>query len=305
MPHVSTAIRWYLFFGISYLILSFILPANNAVMHNYNLSAPQYHVLIGILLLPYIGIWFAAFYGYAKLQEYADMIKDSKEGPSFKCIADGFQWLAWGLPIPALIALFLNAIANSHSGFLPASLIISTYVSLIFPIVAFTLISRGTRGLTDLAKSRINSIEARYILIIFLVLGVAFCFFTFQHLDLHSLGSTDNPYYLPGWLLIITVIVPYLFAWFSGLLAAFEMVLYGRKVSGVFYRQAMQLLAGGMTCVIASLIFVQYVRTVIPRSAHLSLNSTLLLVNIFFIVMAVGFVLMILAATKLKRIEEI
>jgi hypothetical protein len=50
---------------------------------------------------------------------------------------------------------------------------------------------------------------------------------------------------------------------------------------------------------------VQYVRTVIPRSAHLSLNSTLLLVNIFFIVMAVGFVLMILAATKLKRIEEI
>jgi hypothetical protein len=213
MPHVSSAIKWYTILAIAYLGFALLLPANKVAMHNYNLTSGQYHILMLVVLIPYIAIWFAAFYGYAKLQEYASKISSTPEGPGFKSIANGFQWLAWGLPVPALISLF--------------------------------------------------------------------------------------------WLLITTVIVPYLFAWFSGLLAAYEMLLYGRVVSGVFYRQAMRLLAVGMTSVIASLIFVQYIRSVTPRSGHLSLNSTLLLINIVYVCMAVGFLLMSIAAARLKRIEEV
>jgi hypothetical protein len=305
MPHVSSAIKWYTILAIAYLSFALLLPANKVAMHNYNLTSGQYHVLMLVVLIPYVAIWFAAFYGYAKLQEYASKISSTPEGPGFKSIANGFQWLAWGLPVPALISLFLSTIADAHQGFLPASLIIANYLSVLVALVAFIYIGQGTRVLTGIAQTRLNNMETRVILAIFLLIGVAFCFFTFQHLNLKSVGSASNPYHLPGWLLITTVIVPYLFAWFSGLLAAYEMLLYGRVVSGVFYRQAMRLLAAGMTSVIASLIFVQYIRSVTPRSGHLSLNSTLLLVNIVYVCMAVGFLLMSIAAARLKRIEEV
>jgi hypothetical protein len=282
-----------------------LLPANKVAVHNYHLTSAGYHSLLLAILLPYIGIWFAAFYGSAKLHDYAELIKKTPEGLGFTLIAKGFQWLAWGLPVPALISLWLNSIANAHPGFLPSALIITNYINVVVALVAFHLIGQGTRDLTTLTKSRLNAAEARTILLIFLTLGVAFCFFIFRHLNLHSLGSTDNPYYLPAWILIPTLIIPYLYAWFTGLLAAYEIILYGRHVSGVFYRQALSLLASGMTSVIASLIFVQYLRSIAPRAGHLSLNATLLLINIIFIFMAIGFVLMSFAASKLKRIEEV
>jgi hypothetical protein len=172
-------------------------------------------------------------------------------------------------------------------------------------LVAYLLIGRGTRSLIEHAKFRLSSNESRLIVLAFLILGVAYCFFTFQKLNLHSLTATDNPYYLPGWLLITTIIIPYLYAWFSGLLAAYEMLVYGRNVTGVFYRRGMQLLAAGLVGIIASSVIIQYIRTVVPRAGHLSLNTTLLMINIIYICMAIGFVLIIIGANRLKKIEEV
>src|SRR5438045_4052873 len=107
-PH--NALLYYGVLAFIYLALSLLLPANHATTDAYHLSSLQYHVLIFLVVLPVTAIWFVAFYGYWKIKEYASLIQDESEGPAFTYIADGLMWLAWGLPIPALISLVVNAI---------------------------------------------------------------------------------------------------------------------------------------------------------------------------------------------------
>ncbi|HEX7632939.1 MAG TPA: hypothetical protein VF401_01285 [Candidatus Saccharimonadales bacterium] len=291
--------------AVAYILLLFVLPANKIAMHNYHLSSTQYHALAFIVLLPLLLIWLVAFYSYGKLEQYAELIQKTPEGSDFLQLARGVKWLAWGLVIPSLVGIILNSIANARHGFLSTALITVNYLSLIIPLIGFSLMRRGAQGLTDHAKIRLSMANMQILITIFVALGVIFCFFTFQHLNLHSLGSTDNPYYLPGWLLIVTLIVPYLYAWFSGLLAAYEIVLFSKEISGVFYRQAMRLIGGGMLGVIASSVGLQYLRSVSPRTGHLSLSSTLVIINIIYVLMAIGYVSISMGAAKLQKIEEV
>lgn len=304
-PSIFTLVKPYFVFVFVYVCLIFALPANKMVMSHYNFTSEQYHIVLFLVLLPYMLVWAAAFYGYAKLAQYAALISTTQEGSDFANITRGSMWLAYGLPIPALVAICLNSIANSHPAFLPSALIIVNYLSLIIPLVAYTYIRKGTHGLTERTKTRFTMANARTIVTIFILLGVAFCFFTFRRLDLDSLGSSANPYHLPAWLMIVSLLIPYLYAWFSGLIAAYEMVLFSRQVQGVFYRQAMRLLAGGLLGVIASGVGLQYLRTVVPRTGSLGLNASLLITNVIYLIMALGFALLIVGAAKLIKIEEV
>jgi hypothetical protein len=134
---------------------------------------------------------------------------------------------------------------------------------------------------------------------------VLYCYLTFRQFNPGSLGSTHNPYFLPIWLLLLTVIIPYLYAWFVGLLAAYEITSYSQQVRGVLYKQALHLLVGGLVAVIAGSILLQYISSVDPSPGHLVLDYRLLLVVLFRIVIGIGFVLIAAGANRLKRIEEV
>jgi hypothetical protein len=288
-----------------YVALIFILPANKVAMSNYNLDAPTYHVLLLLVVGPYMLIWLGAFYAYVKLQQYTTLLKKTPEGEDFHHITKGVMYLAYGLPLVALLSIFVNSIANSHPDFKAASIIIINYASLLVPLLAYSTIRKGSHGLAERAKIRFSLSDMRTVVMVLVLLGVAYCYFTFKKLNLDSIGSAENPYYLPAWLMITTVIIPYLYAWFSGLLAAYEMVLFSRQVQGVLYRQAMRWLASGLVGVIAGGVGLQYLHTVVPRTGHLSLSSTLLLVNIIFLTLAIGFILLIIGAVRVKKIEEV
>lgn len=290
---------------ILYLILIFVLPANKVAMQNYNLDPTTYRILLLLVVAPYMLIWLGAFYGYAKLQQYTNLLKKSAEGEDFQYITRGTMYLAYGLPIVALLSICLNSIANSHPGFKPTAIIVVNYASLLVPLLAYNTIRKGSHGLVERSKTRFSLTDMRTIVMVLVVIGVAYCYFTFKKLNLDSIGSSDNAYYLPAWLMITTVIIPYLYAWFSGLLAAYEMVLYSRQVQGVLYRQAMRWLAGGIVGIIAGGVGLQYLRTVVPRTGHIALNTTLLLANIIYVILAIGFILLIIGAIRLKKIEEV
>jgi hypothetical protein len=302
---LTTAIRDYVLLAFVYLLLVLLLPANQVIMKHYHISAVQYHILYFTVALPLVAIWFTAFYGAGKLSQYSNMIKKSAEGDGFTNLARGTTWLAWSLPIPALVTLCASAVANNHPGFQGASVIITEYATLVMALMAFTLLSRGARSLTTITHTRLNLEQSRLVIVLFLLLGVGYCYFTFKSLDLHSLTSTNNPYYLPVWLLITTVTVPYLYAWFSGLLAAYELLLYSRKVSGVLYRQSMSFLAFGCVGIIAASVCTQYLLSVVSQSGHLSLNATLLFINIMYVLMAASYIMIGIGAHRLKKIEEI
>ncbi len=306
-PEQSTLylMRPFIAIALLYLVLICTLPANKIVMDAYNLTAGQYRILFFLVQLPYVIIWFTAFYGYSNLQKYTNSIKKSAECEDFRLITRGVKYLAFGMPLISLIAICLNSISNSNQGFTPTAVITVNYLSLIVPLLAYTSIRKGTHGLAERAKVKFSIADTRSIMIILVIIGVAYCYFTFRRLNLDSLGASDNPYFLPAWLMIGTVIIPYLFAWFSGLLAAYEMVLYSRQVQGVLYRQSMRLLSLGIVGIIAGGVGLQYLRTVLPRTGYISISNGLVWSYIFYVVLAIGFSLLIMGAIRLKRIEDV
>jgi hypothetical protein len=299
------AMQYYSLLAVVYVLLILLLPANSQAMQAYSLSAVEYRVLYMAVALPALVVWFAAFFGYAKLQEYVCSIKGSPEANAFDRLATGCRWLAWSLPIPALVAINLNAIADAWPAFHPAAIIIINYTTLILSVIAFSIIGMASRELVSQAKSRFTIASARSIMLIFVAGGVLYCYLAFRRFEPGSLGSTNNPYFLPIWLMLLTVIIPYLYAWFVGLLATYEITTYSKQVRGVLYKQALHLLVGGLVAVIIGSIALQYISSVQPPSGHLALNYRLLFITLFRVVDGVGFALIAIGALRLRKIEEV
>ncbi|HVI60687.1 MAG TPA: hypothetical protein VM535_00870, partial [Candidatus Saccharimonadales bacterium] len=154
-------------------------------------------------------------------------------------------------------------------------------------------------------KMRLSVITTRLIMLLFLVAGVVYCYLIFRHFNPMTLGSSDNPYFMPIWLTLLTLIVPFLYAWFVGVLATYEIVAYSRQVRGVLYRQALHLMVAGLVAVIIASIALQYAASIQPPSGRLAINYRLLTNVVFRGTSGAGFVLIALGAIRLKKIEEI
>lgn len=291
--------------AVIYVGLIFLLPASQATMKAYGISAFEYHIVLFAVTLPLILAWTAAFVGYAKLRQYVDLIIKTPEGAHFESLATGCKWLAWSLPLTAIFSLALNSIANQWPSFYHPSIIAGNYLTLLFAIVAFSIIGNSSRGLMKQGKLLLSLIGIRVIMLVFLIIGVLYCLLTFQHFDLTNLGATSNPYFLPIWLMVVSVVIPYLYSWFTGLLAAYEIILYSQHANGVLYRQALRLLAIGLVTIIVSSIALQYMSTVQPRVGHLVLSYKVVLSSLFRIIGGAGFVLLAIGAIRLKKIEEV
>jgi hypothetical protein len=300
-----TAMQYCSLLTVLYALLIFIVPANQTTMQTYHLSPLEYRIILSAVQLPSVLVWFAAFWGYAALYQYAHSLRETAEEAPFRQLAHGAAWLAWSSPIPLIASIALNGIASHWPGFHHTAIIIINYISLIIPLVAFSILADASRNLANTAKLRFSLIGPRLIMLIFLIIGVLYCYLTFRRFNLASLTSTHNPYFLPVWLMVISVTIPYLYAWFVGLLGAYELRMFSKNVQGVLYRRGLGYLVVGMGAVIVSSIALQYISSVQPRIGHLVFDYRLLLTTVFRVIGGAGFLALAIGANRLKKIEEI
>lgn len=297
--------RTLLYFGILavlYLVLSLVLPTNPAAEASYHISSVEYHIILFFIIFPFVLIWLVAFYGYSNIRNYASVIEDTPEGTPIAHISNSMMWLAWGLPIPALIGLILSSIANGHPGFYGASIIISNYANLIIPVVAFHILSTGSRLWAEKENIRLSIGSIKLLVFLFVVIGALYCYQIFHNV----LGSSGDPYHLPHWLLLVTIVIPYLYAWIMGFLAAYEIWMVSNHAKGLLYQQALRYVARGIVVTVASFIVLQYYRTaLIPHTARFSLSYVLIVTYLMLIIIALGYGLLAYGARKLKKIEEV
>ena len=98
--------------------------------------------------------------------------------------------------------------------------------------------------------------------------------------------------------MIVSVIIPYLYAWFIGLLAAYEILQFSVNTPGLLYRRALLYLVTGLVAVIVSSIALQYINSVVlPRTGDLLFNYKLLLTLVVRVVSGIGFFVMAIGAT--------
>jgi hypothetical protein len=274
-------------------------------MQHYHWTPNNYKLATASIALLSIVVWFVAFWGYSKLQVYAFAIRKSKEGPHFKRLSAGIMWLAWSLPIVTITTYALSHSVGTWPTFHNNQVIIANYISLIFPLIAFILISTAAFGLIGEDRPSPALLSARITMMVFLVIGVLYCFLVFRSLDLTSLSGSNNPYHLPVWMLIVTIIIPFLYGWFLGFLAAYGITIFSMNIVGLIYKHALLYLSIGLAIIILSAMAIQYVNSVFTYSDTVLYDTRFYLLIMFRIISASGFVLLAIGAHKLMKIEKV
>lgn len=296
---------WCSLLSALYFALLILLPAHETTAQAYNLSNLQYKGIRLTIALPTVVIWFIAFLGYGSLRHYAGLVRKATEGRYFKQLADGCAWLAWSLPVTMLATYLLKSAASQWPHFHASAIIVTNYLSLLLSLAAFVLIGNAARRLLQGTPYKFSLSYIRFFVIFFALAGILYCYLVFRHLDVPGLNSSGNPYFLPVWLLVLTVIMPQLYAWFIGLLGAYELALFGKHTDGLLYRQALLYVSWGIIAVIASLIALQYINMVAPQTGYLQINAQLVANVVFCFLEAAGFGLLAAGATKLTKIEQV
>ena len=291
---------WFVILAVITAGMALGLPPDPHTLQQLHITSPVYRIAILVVLIPYAVIWYAAFYAYAKLTEYVRAIRGTEDGEAFVKIMIGTSVLAFGLVVPTIIALILNNIAIHFPGFKPSSVIINHYLSLLVVLVTFVFIGVGARRLANEDGNRLNLIGSYAFGLLFLALAVFFTYLV-MHYHVHH----PNIYYLNTPLLLATLVVPYLFAWYIALMSAMDFWLYAKNVKGLLYKRALQQLAYGISIVILGSVSVQFVDNTIMAKASQKLSSVLALEYALFIIIAIGLIFMALGTNKLKKIEEV
>jgi hypothetical protein len=295
-----TYLQWFITLTLIAVVLAIGLPPDPDSLKQLHTTQTSYRLAVAALLIPYIVIWYFGFFAYGRLKKYLTHIDGAKEERGFVEINLGMGLLAFGLVVPTIISLVLSNIAVHDHGFKPAAIVISNYLSLLVPVLVFTLLGSGVHKLTLISKVRPSYTGILSFMAGFTAIGVVYCY-----LVLHNYFQSGSPYHLSLWPLLLTYVMPYLYSWFVGLYCAFELRLYAHKVPGKLYRQSLAKFSTGLLVAITGSVSIQFVGSVLNNNKHLQLASVLLLDYILLIIVAVGLALMANGTKGLQRIEEV
>ncbi|MBW3569156.1 hypothetical protein KY385_03455 [Candidatus Parcubacteria bacterium] len=291
--------------ALVYILLNVFRPPEASSLSRGQITPDQVRLLRLTLTIPIIAIMFIGFYGFSKVKSYAEAVAESSEGPAFNKIAQGLLILALWIPITAIVRNTASYIAYSNPNYTEAAIIIRNYINVAMVLLSLYLLYQGSKLLIRRAKK--VSLPSRGVFnAIFFILSVFFVYFTLANPNRQfpSKANSVAAYYLPDWLLIPTIIVPYLAALYFGLQAVQNILLYRYKVKGILYRQALARLANGMGVAVLALIAVGFLSAFTNFFNNVNLKVLLLIYYGLLIFVAIGYVLIALGAKKLHRIEE-
>lgn len=300
---MKSKIFLYVFFALvaTYICLALGLPSDPAVLHRFHLSQGQVHLLSLTIIIPIILVWAYAFYGFWRFKIYAHMVRRSKEGKPFNSLADGLMILIIGLIASGIVSSLLNYMAVHNPQLLPTATIIKNYVAVALPLIGFLYIAKGADGLLKTLRSRMTLPLPPFGP---LALIVTACLFSGLIVARNS-QAAQHLYYLPNWLLVLTLAIPYVFMWYKGALAAYRLYKYKTEVKGIIYQRAVSDLYLGIAFIIGISIMLQVLTTFAERLNRLHLTPLLAFLYLLVFLFVVGYGLVARSAKKFKRIEEV
>lgn len=287
---------------LAYIAVVLFLPLDPATLERYSLSEINLRLLSLGIALPLSAIWLMSLYGFIRFRNYAKSIEHEKEGQAYAALARGLMILSFSLPLNSLLTSVLNYIALKNPGFADTSIIIRNYSSLLYQMAAFYILSRGAAGLLMSLKPKIKIFHTHW------SIGGIILFssiFTWLIAAEPFGGKVEDTYHLPGVVVLLTLVIPYLFTWYAGLMAAHRLNVFNRKVTGETYKKILVKLVAGICVIISLSIFIQVIVAFSERLTRLNFTPLLTLIYILLLGYVVGFGLVAKGASDLKRVEEV
>jgi hypothetical protein len=289
----------YLTFLVVYAVFTLVPHPNVETLARYHLTSMGLRAIYLTIVIIVAIIWGAGFYGYAKLRAYAKMIRRQKDGQKVEMLSRGIFLLVMWLPISEVVSAVLNYVALRHPSLLPSFTIINNYINLLLPLGAFIFIGMAARGLSGIIKNKYNYGVSSIIPLFIAYVGVAYV-----HL-VASTGNRSQVYHLSLWVILLTIVAPYMYIWFTGAVAVYELYNYQKLVSGVLYRKSWSFLAIGCGWLIVTSMIFQYLTTLGSRLNQLSIYWLLAIIYSLLAVLSIGFILIAMGASRLQKIEEV
>lgn len=292
--------------AIIYLLESLLIPPDQSSLKRYELLDAEARALKLTITLPLIVIWSLGFYAYSKFDSYAELVKKSPEGKALKKISYGLLAMALWLPLSSIISSIITYAYGLQPNLTAPMTILNNYVNLALVFTAVYILFRGTHMLRALAKkpghwrwATLSSIFVSTISIFYVYVAMT------NPVRQRPSGDSLAAFYMPDWLSLITLILPYVIVFILGFKAVEYIHTYKQQAQGIIYRQALKNIANGLAIVVISLIAVRYLASLNTFVASADLKLVLQVIYGFVLLIAIGFIVLASGTKRLKRIEEI
>lgn len=290
-----------------YALALFLTPVDKAVLDKYNLSIDQVRVLYVFIVLPLFAIWSMAFYGLSVFDKYAHLIRRDKDGAGFQLIARGLMILVVGSAATNLINALLKLATHSNLPAVKAQVVIGNYLTMLVTVASFAFMYRGAVQLCGLTRKPPSPAGKLSFNMGYLGIAALYACLFMSHLPqaraVPLTTASHAAYYAPTWLLIPTVLIPYLLAWYLGGLTVYLLGFYTRYIGGSLYSHALRYLSYGIAVVVAGSVAVQLLTVFAGQLQNLSTATILLLIYTLLAIITAGYVPIVIGAKKLAKIE--
>jgi hypothetical protein len=292
---------------VAYTVLNAVLPPDAESLTRYNLTSAAARALRLTLVIPLIIIWTLTMYGYLRFKNYAQSIVQGQDGPALSHIADGILALALWLPLSSILTNAATYVSHRYPQLTQESVIVRNYIGIGLLLLAVYLLWRGSERLLSATRIELTQHQNDKIHLLVLFLSTVFAYLTLFNPSKNTppASHTVALYYLPDWLLILTIIIPYTLIWFYGIRAVANVRIYARQVRGVIYRSALGYLANGLAFSIGSLLLLRYLGSFTAWLSSLALKPLLIVLYLLIFVVGISSVLLAIGARKLQKIEEV
>jgi hypothetical protein len=288
-----------------YVVLTVAAPAAEAT-GRYGLSLAQLNLLRATFLVPYLFIWLTALMTVVRFQHYAHQVSGSPEGAGFKKLAQGLGLLFLTLILPAFLNLFSTYFPDSLE-VQKLTTIVTNYVTVILYLWAFWQLFRASQELntaaTTPAPKRLKPAVIGTVAVLVLLYSWAVFHNDFRTVSVDPLVRPT--YFLPDWLIIFTVMIPYIVVWLWGSLTIANIRHFARHVPGVVYRPAFLSVARGLTGIIGLLIVLQFLSQGAALFSQAKLSTILAVIYLLLIIIAVPYLFLARGGRQLSAIEDV
>lgn len=290
---------------VLYMLTSLLGPVDPATTAKYKITDMQLRLMTLPMLLVIAGIWVTIAYGFAHFKRYALLIKDSVDGKGINTIADGLGVVALQIVLSgALTTLSTIESVKSALGGKAGLRYITTYIAVVFSVVAYYLIWKGAKQLMDTLPERERASSSFSTLAIVLVISVVYL--GLLAVNYPPSSSPDSVYSQMSLAqAVATVGLPYIISWFFAVSAASLLSYYKNHVKGTIYKAALRFFVIGLYIIVICSIFSQLLGIASGRLESWSLAPLLGLVYVFVAAIGVGYFYVASSAKKLRKIEEL
>jgi hypothetical protein len=296
--YAAVVISWCIYAGLT-------LFAPDAASVRYHMSPLDLALLRLTIIIPIHLVWLIAVRGAVAFKSYAEVIKGSPEAHDINQIANGLLWTIAYLVSISLVGSIEPLFYHTH--YFNLAIVLRDHIPPFIGLIGFYMLYRGSHRLRNVAKFTTWTYST---------FAVAIAFAFFAALFVHEFASTgaatsmstetrNSTSIVPLGILLFTLVMPYIIAWFMGILASINILKFSRSVKGILYRRALRNLVKGIGAIVVFGIAVQLTTFSDRFLANLSIGLVLVIVYGFIALYALGFVFIWFGAKQLERLEEI